>query len=601
MKSRLLLFVVVAAALLLSIGASCHRMVMPPVFVSATDAVFAGDTARLRLVTIVRGYQSIGYIIDWGDTVETNSGPFPLGDTATVSHVWSTPGVKQVRVRAFPNAYPDRLSDCSQPETVRVLAGGEHAPVIDTFFFGPPVAVRGVAGFFTARAHDPDGDSIRFHVDWGDSSDTTTAFDSSPCSIFVGHVYTSVGTFTAIAEAEDVHGACSEPESISIVVGTAGGVIWFQLGRCWTSALVASDGSEECVYCSVEEYPGDEPHLRAIDVAGQVKHTYGGTTTLTDEPACCAATGHIIVGGAGGEFHALEMNLDEAWKWPTGTWQRWGPMAISGPRMYLKTNYDSIHYFIDSITSGAHVAAFEPIGHQTGAPVIDAQGNVYFGTDSGYLYKMGPELDTVFWRTRLLANGEIHSPIIGSDGTVYCASDSSRVYAVDAVTGIPLWTVTLDGEPFRLALGQTALFIGSSFGKVYSISPATGSINWERLLSPTDGFLTTPIVAANGYVYFQNDADVLFCVNQPDGTLIWSCDCKRYLPRTGGNSHRPRNLQLTDYPPNPTILANGNIIVAGDDALYCVAGYPEGPLDPLAPWPKWQHDVYNSGYVGGGK
>jgi hypothetical protein len=46
-------------------------------------------------------------------------------------------------------------------------------------------------------------------------------------------------------------------------------------------------------------------------------------------------------------------------------------------------------------------------------------------------------------------------------------------------------------------------------------------------------------------------------------------------------------------------LPNGNIIVAGRYALYCVAGSPAGPLDPLAPWPKWQHDLYNTGNAGG--
>jgi len=260
-----------------------------------------------------------------------------------------------------------------------------------------------------------------------------------------------------------------------------------------------------------------------------------------------------------------------------------------------------LFYFIDNVDHGVRVATFTPHASFVDAPTIDAQGNVYFGTDSGYLYKMGPELDTVFWRAHLLANGEVHGPVIGSDGTIYCASDSFHLYAIDPATGIPSWTVTLDGDVFRPAIGQSAIFVGSSFGKVYSIDPATGGTNWEKWLSQTSGFSTTPIVAANRYVYFQDDDDMLYCLNQSDGTLIWSCNCPAYLPRTGGTSHHPRKLQLTDYPPNPTICANGNIIVVGADALYCVAGYPEGPLDPLAPWPKWQHDLYNTGHVGGGR
>ena len=45
----------------------------------------------------------------------------------------------------------------------------------------------------------------------------------------------------------------------------------------------------------------------------------------------------------------------------------------------------------------------------------------------------------------------------------------------------------------------------------------------------------------------------------------------------------------------------GDIIVAGQAAVFCVVGYPEGPLDPVSPWPKWQHDLYNSGCLSGGR
>jgi outer membrane protein assembly factor BamB len=610
MKTRLLFFIVLAAALLLSTGASCQRTVKPPVFVSVPDNVFAGEVVHLRLVTYAIGYQSTGYVMDWGDTVETDSGRFLLGDTATVSHVWSEPGVKQVRARAFPFVDPTRLTDWSERETVVVVPGGEGAPVIDTVFFDPPVAVKGVEEFFTVMAHDPDGDSVRLVFDWG-AGDTTTAYFASPCTFRFSHVFTQIETAAAIVTAQDTRGAVSRPDTVYVPVGYAGGVIWYwqssdpeNPGESFTtSPVIVVVGGEERLFGGDD---GDHEFysIRTSDRKGERKQTTRWPECdFTGQPAFCEATQHIIVGSDEGELYALKVDgLGKAWQWPDNpesllTGLEWGAPAIKDNRLYVPHEDDSLFYFIDSVDHCVRMATFTPHASFVDAPVIDVQGNVYFGTDSGYLYKMGPELDTVFWRTRLLSNGEIHSPIIGNDGTIYCASDFSRVYAIDPVSGTPSWVVTLEGEPFRLALGQTALFVASSFGKVYSISPATGTVSWDRQLSPTEGFYTTPIVAANGYVYFQDDADVLYCLDQADGMVIWTCDCPRYLPRTGGNSHRPRRMQLTDYPPNPTILSNGNIIVAGSGALYCVAGYPERPLDPLAPWPKWQHNLYNTGCV----
>jgi outer membrane protein assembly factor BamB len=155
----------------------------------------------------------------------------------------------------------------------------------------------------------------------------------------------------------------------------------------------------------------------------------------------------------------------------------------------------------------------------------------------------------------------------------------------------------------RPALGQSALFVGTDMGTVYSINPQTGNINWQRSLVRGYSFNTTPIVAANGYLYIQSDNDVLYCLKQADGADWWVCDCNSFLPSHGrsGNSPRPRKLGLLDYDPNPSITSTGDIIVVGQNALFCVAGYPQSPLDPLAPWPKWQRDLHNTGYAGGGR
>ncbi|MBM3314195.1 PQQ-like beta-propeller repeat protein, partial [candidate division WOR-3 bacterium] len=311
----------------------------------------------------------------------------------------------------------------------------------------------------------------------------------------------------------------------------------------------------------------------------------------------------IIVGSEEGELYAFTVDdLHRDWMWPGKSKEEsltnipWGAPAFSGNSIYIGQDNDSIFLFRDVGTQGNRVTAYGVNAAVVDAPVVGSDGNVVFGTDSGYLLKMAGTLNSPIWRAQLLGNGAVYGPILGSDGTIYCGTDSFRLFALNPDDGTVKsgWPLTLDGDAPRPVLGQNALFVGTSFGKVYSINPATGSINWQQQVSQV-GFSTSPVVAANGYVYLQDDDDVLHCRNQADGTVIWSCNCPGYLPRSGARSSRPRKTQLTDFPPNPTICANGNIIVLGQDATYCVAGYPEGPLDGAAAWPKWQKDHYNTG------
>jgi outer membrane protein assembly factor BamB len=317
----------------------------------------------------------------------------------------------------------------------------------------------------------------------------------------------------------------------------------------------------------------------------------------------CAVTQHIV--GWDACILALDRQLHLAWRLSTldsMDYSRWTQPAVCGNRIYIGDN-DSLFCFIDSVDHGVRAAAFAAQGALADAPVIDAHGNVYFGTDSGFLYKVGPGLDTVFWRARITA-GTLHNPIVGSDGRVFCASGASQVYAVDPVTGTQLWIVTVLGVPGPLAMGRTAIFVATGGGNAYSIDPATGVVNWSKHLTTDDGISTAPAVAADGYVYFLSDNDVLYRVSQLDGTLDWACDCGYFGGGYGlyvGRQYPGKRIPSTIYPPNSTILSNGNVIVAGRYVLYCVAGSHAGPLDPLAPWPKWQHDLYNTGHVGGGK
>jgi hypothetical protein len=78
-------------------------------------------------------------------------------------------------------------------------------PVID----GPPCGHVGVEYTYTFHSDDPNGDMVTYHIDWGDGS-TDTIGPVPPCTpVPVTHTYTSQGTYTISAYAEDTGGLTS--------------------------------------------------------------------------------------------------------------------------------------------------------------------------------------------------------------------------------------------------------------------------------------------------------------------------------------------------------------------------------------------------------
>ena len=582
------------------------EVMSPPSFVGGSDTAWVGQASTYRLaIALAPGY--VRYVVDWADgTVDTTAGAFAPAETTAVVHVWNAGGAFDIKARAFLAAQPGKGSDWSPPRSVAVIVN--RPPAVDSVQT-PPSAVKNVEAFFTIWGSDPDGDSLRVLVNWG-SSTTDTGYFPSPCNIEVGHVFTQKETAMVIVETEDWKGMKSAPDTVHLPVVTTGDVVWYwqssdthKLQPLTTSALVANDGVDEVVLGSCD---GDYRFHSIRATTGRSKAsvtTKESKAKFTGHPGL--TNGHIIVGSDEGEIYALSLlnGLHKDWQFPDsaaehGTYVEWGAPAFNGNNFYIGHYDDSIFKFADNGAAGGRVAAYGINAVMVDAPIVDATGNVIFATDSAYLYKMDANLNSVIWRTALLSFGEVYGPVLGSDGTIYCDTDSSRLYAIDPTNGSVKsgWPVNFEGDVSRPALGQSALFVASSFGTAYSINPTTGSINWRTTLSTIDGFYTTPVVAANGYVYFQSEADMLYCVNQADGTIIWTCNCPSYLPRFGGGGlHRPRKLQLTGYDPNPSITSTGDIIVVGHDACYCVVGYPEGPLDPAAAWPKWQKNLYNSG------
>ncbi len=106
--------------------------------------------------------------------------------------------------------------------TCSVLNKAPSVPVIS----GPSAGVVGVPVTFKATATDPDGDSVAFQFDWGDTGTLTwTSPVASGETTAVAHAYSDSGAFAVRAKAKDAKGKASgwtAERALSVLAKAAG-------------------------------------------------------------------------------------------------------------------------------------------------------------------------------------------------------------------------------------------------------------------------------------------------------------------------------------------------------------------------------------------
>jgi hypothetical protein len=97
-------------------------------------------------------------------------------------------------------------------KTVRVGNLPPNPPTIT----GPDTGKPNNAYNFTFNAIDPDGDTIKYIIDWGDNTSDTTGYVASGTNVTLEHAWI-VGTYTLTVYAQDVYGASNETNFTIII------------------------------------------------------------------------------------------------------------------------------------------------------------------------------------------------------------------------------------------------------------------------------------------------------------------------------------------------------------------------------------------------
>jgi outer membrane protein assembly factor BamB len=98
-------------------------------------------------------------------------------------------------------------------------------------------------------------------------------------------------------------------------------------------------------------------------------------------------------------------------------------------------------------------------------------------------------------------HGPRFEPRLSHNGVIYVGSDDDNVYALNASTGVLLWSypVFVVSSP---AVANGVVYVGSPDDKIYALNASTGAVLWS---DTTGNDVTSSPAVANGVVYVSSD------------------------------------------------------------------------------------------------
>ncbi|MGI8907679.1 MAG: PQQ-binding-like beta-propeller repeat protein [Candidatus Sumerlaeaceae bacterium] len=201
----------------------------------------------------------------------------------------------------------------------------------------------------------------------------------------------------------------------------------------------------------------------------------------------------------------------------------------------------SASLYTTDVLNGSHFVRFT---------FSDQQGNSYQRSAPVYLdLPGGSGTATAKWRRQL--GGSSRSTPLVHEGGLYIGANDGKFYAFDAATGNPLWTFNAGCE---IACGAAyfngSILFGSGDGKFRALT-LDGKEKWRY-----DGKLpvfSSPVVDAQGVVYFGSNDGVLTALDAATGRVRW------------------RNTDAQYSIESKPLLHEGRLYVgAWDGYIYCV-------------------------------
>ncbi len=556
-------------------GLACKRNEPPGVPAVPTGPTYCFRDTTYTFKTVVNDPDgdSVSVRVRWTySSVSGWSGWVASGETVLLTHYWLDAGTYHVSVQAR----DQRLNTSDWSDTLEVQVVTRYSPGMPHDIVGPARGGQDSSYTFSTSASHPDGITVAIRFAWGDGDTSDwSAFVTSGESVAMSHVWTAPDTYAVTAQARDTGGGRSLWTLPHTIVIRPPDTL-----RIWRLRLADSGSvmrSSPAIGPDGIIYVGSDSGLYAVNTDGAVEWYFPTGASVGASPAVAPA--NMIYFGSGNVVYALTHSQKLVWRYTTGGSVSSSPAIGADGTVYVGSSDDRLYAFnVDGTVKWSYLTG----SNITSSPSIAADGTIYVGSYDDHIYALNPD-GTLKWSYDVDDNINRASPCVGADGTVYCGADRNRsalsFYAFSP-DGTLKWSYATGGDirSSPAIASDGTIYVGSGDYSLYALNPDS-TLKWcfragGRIL------YSSPAVCADGTIYFGSYDDFLYAVNS-NGTLKW-----RY--ETEGNIYS-----------SPSIGPDGTVYFTSNDGyLYALKG-----TSPLAdsPWPKFHHDLRNTGRVGGGR
>ncbi|NOX90635.1 MAG: PQQ-binding-like beta-propeller repeat protein [Calditrichaeota bacterium] len=259
---------------------------------------------------------------------------------------------------------------------------------------------------------------------------------------------------------------------------------------------------------------------------------------------------NLYIGTSNGIFQAISREGAILWSFNVGA-AVYSSSVISESGVLYVINENGRLYAFDLNTIDPDNVNYKwrlEIGESVkSSPALDGNKNLFITSSSGKLFKVKDDgtSGSIEWTFDSGGNCQ-SSPVIDSELTVYFCGNNGKAFAVNGQNGELIWdseTYYSQSDPDAILQATPALsgsgdelYIGDTYGVLYSLATQTGNILWSYI---GEGIIEGPILCKNGNILYCANGQV-FSLSEPDvgKTALSKKTTAPLWPTFQGNSQR---------------------------------------------------------------